>query len=66
MILSPRLSVKGVDLILLPRSRAARLSKAAAEAAAAGDSAAAEAGWRKGAGASGGIAVSMARRIGET
>ena len=47
MIFSPRLSVTGVDLILRPRSRAARLSKAAAEAAAAGDSAAAESGWRK-------------------
>ena len=47
MIFSRRLSVTGVDLILRPRSRAARLSKAAAEAAAAGDSAAAEAGWRK-------------------
>ena len=47
MIFSRSLSVTGADLILRPRSRAARLSKAAAEAAAAGDSAAAEAGWRK-------------------
>lgn len=47
MIFSRRLSLTGVDLILRPRSRAARLSKAAAEAAVAGDSVAAEAGWRK-------------------